>query len=246
MRRARSLPETFKIFSHTYMATKNKMDRALNGPGPVEIVFSVVISLVLGILIGALHLVFKPVVVVKKVEEATEVGSVYFVEGSANSSKSRQWTRKRQMLAGEGPVDVVLTEDELNAWLASAGAGVKSGAAPAAEKASAPLVQPEGVNFRIQDGLMQVGAVGNLSALDFEFKLVVQTRGTFEPGANGFVFKPEEFYIGSLPAHVIPGLPAFLIKRLVASQELPADLRETWSKLTLVAVEGNALRLTLP
>jgi len=228
------------------------MDRALNGPGPVEIVFSILISLFLGVLIAALHLVFKPVEILAKPVETPEIGSVYFVEGSANSSKSRQWTRKRQMLAGGGAVDVSLTEDELNAWLVSAGvgtgadAGGKPGAAAAAPKSSPALVQPERINFRIQDGLMQVGAVGKLSALDLEYELVVQTRGTFESRDGGFVFKPEEFYVGSLPAHVIPGLPAYLIKRMMASQELPEDIKTTWSKLSLVAVEGNALRLTLP
>ncbi|HSI09206.1 MAG: hypothetical protein ACAH89_11340 [Rariglobus sp.] len=224
------------------MATNKKLDRALRGPGPIEIVLSIILSLVLGVLIGAVHLVFKPVTIVKKAEEATEVGKVYFLEGSANSSKSRQWTRKRQMLTGAGPVDVVFNEDELNAWMATAAPKP----APAAPGAVPSIIEPERVNFRIQDDLLQVGVVGKLSILGYEQEMVVQTRGTFEPAAEGFGFKAKEFYIGSLPTHMIPGLTDYIIQRLTASQELPEDIQAAWKKLTLVAVEGSSLHLTLP
>lgn len=224
------------------MATNKKIDRALRGPGPIEIVLSIILSLVLGVLIGAVHLVFKPVTIVKKAEEATEVGNVYFVEGTANSSKSRQWTRKRQMLAGSGPVDVVFNEDELNAWMATAAPKP----APAAAGAVPPIIEPERINFRIHDDLLQVGVVGKLSVLGYTQEMVVQTRGTFEPGADGFVFKAKEFYVGSLPTHLVPGLTDYIIQRVTASQEMPEDLQATWKKLTLVAVEDSSLRLTLP
>lgn len=225
------------------MATNKKIDRALRGPGPIEIVLSIILSLVLGVLIGAVHLVFKPVTVVKKAEEMTEVGSVYFMEGSANSSKSRQWTRKRQMLTGSGPVDVVFTEDELNAWMATA----EAKAAPAAGAAATPsIIQPERINFKIQGDLLQVGMVGKLNVLGYEQEMIVQTRGTFEPGTDGFVYKAKEFYVGSLPAHVFPGLTDYIIQRVTASQELPEDIQAAWKKLTLVAVEGSSLHLTLP
>jgi hypothetical protein len=226
------------------MATNKKIDRALRGPGPIEIVLSIILSLVLGVLIAAVHLVFKPVAIVKKAEEATEVGSVYFVEGSSSSSKSRQWTRKRQMLTGSGPVDVVFNEDELNAWMATA-TPKPAPAAPGAA-ASTSIIEPERVNFRIQDDLLQVGVVGKLSVLGYDQELVVQTRGTFESGADGFVFKAREFYVGSLPTHLIPGLTDYIIGRITSSQELPEDLQAAWKKLTLVSVEGSSLHLTLP
>jgi hypothetical protein len=224
------------------MATNNKIDRALRGPGPIEIVLSIILSLVLGVLIGAVHLVFKPVTLVKKPEEATEVRTVYFVEGSENSSKSRQWTRKRQMLAGSGPVDVVFNEDELNAWIVSAAPKP----APEAAAATPAIIAPERINFRIQNDLLQVGVIGKLSVFGYEQEMVVQTRGTFEPGTDGFVYKAKEFYVGSLPTHMVPGLTEYILQRIAASQELPEDLRAAWKKLTLVAVEDSSLRLSLP
>jgi len=227
------------------MASNKKIERALNGPGPFEIILSILLSLVLGVLLAALHLVFKPVEVVKKAEEAVEVKNVYFVEGAVNSSKSRQWTRKRQMLTEGAAVDVVFNEEELNAWMATA-TPKPAAPAPGATLAQPAMIQPERINFRIQEGVLQVGLLGKLSALGYERELVVQTRGAFAPGAEGFVFVPAEFYVGSLPAHAIPGLTDFLIKRLGGAQELPEDIKATWKKLTLVAVEGNTLRLTLP
>jgi hypothetical protein len=227
------------------MTSNKKIDRALNGPGPFEIILSIILSLVLGVLLAALHLVFKPVEIVKKADEAVEVKNVYFVEGAVNGTKARQWTRKRQMLAEGASADVMFNEEELNAWMASAG---PKPAAPAtgASDGSPAMIQPERINFRIQDGVLQVGLLGKITALGYERELVVQTRGTFEPGADGFVFVPSELYVGSLPAHALPGLMNFMIKRLGRAQELPEDIKTTWKKLTLVAVEGNTLRLTLP
>jgi hypothetical protein len=228
----------FRIF---HMATNKKIDRALNGPGPFEIILGILLSLTLGVVLAALHLVFKPVEVVTKPADATEVGVVYLVEGASSSSKARQWTRKRQMLSDGGPVEVVLVEEELNAWIA--GAGPKpAGATP--DKAA--IIAPERINFRIQESLLQVGVVGKLTAFGIEHEMVVQTRGAFAPGQDGFVFEPKELFIGSLPAHMVPGLSGFFLKRLAASQELPEDIQAMWKKLTLVAVEGNTLRLTSP
>jgi hypothetical protein len=227
------------------MASNKKIERALNGPGPFEIILSIILSLVLGVLLAALHLIFKPVEIVKKAADAVEVKNVYFIEGAVNGSKARQWTRKRQMLAEGAAADVVFNEEELNAWMASA-APKSADTAPGAQAAPPPMIQPERINFRIQEGVLQAGLVGKLAVLGQERGLVVQTRGTFAPGADGFVFVPAEFYIGSLPVHAVPGLTDFLMKRLGGSRELPEDIKATWNKLTLVAVEGNTLRLTLP
>src|SRR5215217_2054823 len=102
--------------------SSSKIDRALKGPGLFEITLGVLLSVILGIVLAALHLVFKPVEIVKAGTEPPaehDAGAVYFVEGAINSSKSRQWMRKRQMLADGAAVDVSFSEEELNAWMAS-------------------------------------------------------------------------------------------------------------------------------
>lgn len=223
------------------MSTSSKIDRAKNGPGPVEIVLSILLSLALGVLLAAVHLVFKPVEIVKKADDAKDVGAVYFVEGEVNSNKSRQWQRKRQMLADGGPAEVAFSEEELNAWVSGA-----TPAAPAPGAAAVSVLTPERINFRIRDGVFQAGVVGKLSLFGLEHQLVVQTRGDFEPGDAGFAYVAKELYVGSLPVHAVPGLPEFLIQRALASQELPEDLKTLWKKLKLVAVEANTVKLALP
>lgn len=218
------------------MATKNRMDRALNGPGPVEIVLSVVISLVLGILIGAVHLVFKPVEVVKKAEEATEVGSVYFVEGSANSSKSRQWTRKRQMLASGTPTEITLNEDELNAWTDSAIIAASSEAAKQGRKLRA--------NFRIQDGVIHAGLIGSEGLPPTCW---FQVKGTFvADNKSRKTFIAEEVYIGSLPLHsVIPGISTMFFEGVLNDKKTPEQVRTFWNRISSASVDGSLLRLTV-
>lgn len=227
------------------MVSTKKMDRARNGPGMFEIVFGVVLSVVLGALLGVIHLVFKPVEVVAKMPEEIVAGQVYFVEGAVNSGKARQWTRKRQMLADGAAADVTFTEEELNAWMASANVQPKKNADPAAA-APAALFTPERVNFRIQGGSLQVGMLGKIEAVGVTQDLVFHTRGTFVEGAEGYVFAPDQLYVGSLPVHKVPGLTELLMKRVAEAQALPEDLMTTWKKLKLVAVEDNVLRLVLP
>jgi hypothetical protein len=227
------------------MASNKKIERALNGPGFFEISFGVILSLALGVLLAALHLIFKPVEVVAKPPETAVSGQVYLVEGSANSSKSRQWMRKRQMLADGAAADVSFTEEELNAWMASMAPQPPKGAAAETPET---LFAPEKVNFRIQNGILQVGLVGkvSVSALGLSRDMVFQTRGKFVKGDNGYVFAADELYLGSLPTHTVPHLTELIMERVLAAQQLPEDLKATWKKLNLVAVEDNTLRLVLP
>ena len=224
------------------MAPNKKIERARNGPGLFEITLGVVLSITLGVLLAVLHLIFKPVEVVAKPPESVEAGKVYFIEGASNGNKARQWQRKRQMLADGAAADVVFSEEELNAWMASATPKPPQGAAAT----QTVMVTPEKINFRIQGGLLQIGVQSKVAVLGLTQNLVVQTRGKFVHGDGGFRFTADEFYIGSMPAHIVPGLVPMIMERLLSAQELPDDLKTTWSKLKLVAVEDNSLHLTLP
>lgn len=227
------------------MVFNKKLERAQNGPGLIEVTFGVLLSLMLGVSLAALYLIFKPVEIVAKPPEAPAPGQVYFVEGAANGGKARQWTRKRQILAEGAPADLTFSEEELNAWISSA-TPQKNSKAEAEALAAANFFVPERVNFRIQQGVLQMGLVGKFSIFGFEPPLVIQTRGTFEQGASGFSFSAKELYIGSLPTHVVPNLTPWLMNRVFAAQQVPEDLKASWQKLRLVAIEGNVLRLVMP
>ncbi|MFA6289752.1 MAG: hypothetical protein WC661_20415 [Opitutaceae bacterium] len=237
------------------MASLTKTERALRGPGLFEITLGVMLSLVLGAVLAVVFLVLKPVEAVKELPKEPALGTVYFVEGATNANKSRQWQRKRQMLGEGNTADITFSEEELNAWIGSmvpqAPANPKAPAAPAAKPdakpaPAGPFLVLDRPNFRIQDNVLQLGLPTTINAFGVSMPLIIQVRGHFDKGATGFVFVQDEFYFGSFPVQKVPGLKDFIVRRLLAAQEIPDDLRTAWGKLSLVAVEGNVLHLSLP
>ena len=235
------------------MASLTKTERALRGPGVFEITLGVILSILLGAVLAAVYLVFKPVSSVKELPKEPVLGTIYFVQGSTDTSKSRQWMRKRQMLSEGGTADISFSEEELNAWIASVvpQAPSVSTAKPGAtandkQAANAPFVAMDRPNFRIHDDVLQMGLPTTISALGFSLPVIMQTHGHFTHGQNGYVFVADELYVGSLPTQLIPGLRDLIVNRLMDAEDIPADLRAAWGRLSLVAVEGNQLHLSLP
>src|SRR5687768_12387337 len=91
---------------------KSKLHRKLHGPGWVEVFFGAVLSVLLGVVLGAVYLVFKPVTSVKEMPKEPIPGMVYYIEGSREGSKIREVSAKRKLMA-QGS-SVVLNHDELN------------------------------------------------------------------------------------------------------------------------------------
>ena len=122
------------------MATSSeKLARELRGPGLVEIIFSVVLSLLLGVVLGAAHLVFKPVE--KKTEKELASAqpamasllyrSVQFVEGT--NAGGADWRTKQQAFVSGTPGGITFSEGELNTLIATLVPPPKPAAPPAPE-----------------------------------------------------------------------------------------------------------------
>ena len=220
------------------MTSHKRIDRALNGPGVFEVMLGALMGIGLGVALAAVYLILKPVAILTTPPETVAASEVYFVKGDVNTAKARQWSRKQQLLSMGGPTDVVFNEEELNAWMANAKAKAPADATK--------LVTPEWVNFRIRDGVMQIGIGGKVKAVELTHPFVIQARGKFAQGANGFEFIADELYIGSLPTHRVPGLPQWILQRALAAQKLPEDLITMWRKFKLVALEDNALHIIVP
>jgi hypothetical protein len=237
-----------------------KIDR--HGPGWAEVILGATLSVILGVALGALLLIARPVVVAKEMpkEADRDRKAVYYVEGSRDPAKARQAAAKRQaFVAGQS---VTVTEDELNTLTGPAtppGAptapkdkakadakGKEAGkdAPPAASTDDAFAVGTP--NFRINSGVMQVGVPVTVNALGLGQKIIVQARGGFAKDGNIFVFDPNELYLGSCPVQRLPLLSGYVRNKFLASQPIPEDIKTAWTKLSNVAVEGNALKLTMP
>lgn len=228
-----------------------KVDRANQGPGWGEVILGAVLSLLLGIALGAIFLVVKPVAQVKELpkEQDRKADTIYFVEGSRDTSKARQALAKRKAFV-EGQ-SVTVTEDEINALVPAA---KTAAAAPAAGKkdekaAPPPVVEPETLevgmaNFRIRDGVVQIGAPVTLNVLGVTQKVVVQGRGGLVKRGDIFVFDPDEIYLGSCPVQRLPFVAGYVEKKFLAAQTIPEDIATAWKNLSDVSIEGNAVKLT--
>jgi hypothetical protein len=216
-----------------------KVQRALYGPGIVEVVLGAALSLALGMVLAGLYLVFKPVSVVDKLptEDKREEGMVYYVQGAKGEGQSGQLLRKQQLFL-EGR-SVVLNEYELNTWMASSNTAPKKPADPKAPAANE-------LNFHISKGVLQIGLPYTVDLLGLSGAVIIQTQGAFAKEGDEFVYEPSTIYIGSLPAQRIPILLTLLKKKIYSAQELPDDLAAAWKKLANVSLDGDVLRLTMP
>lgn len=95
-----------------------KLERALYGPTIYEITFGVILSILLGAALAIFFLIFKPAVTVAELPKQDEIirGATYYVTGTADTAKSKQWMRKRQLLVESTPGEIAFTEDDLNMW----------------------------------------------------------------------------------------------------------------------------------
>lgn len=247
--------------------SSKKVERALYGPSWTEVILGAVLSFVLGGVLAAAVLIARPVKTVRELpkESDREREVIYYIEGSRDSTKGRQWQAKRQQLvAGES---VALTEEELNAALGGkTAAPAPAPAAPApkgkgpAPKAPAPapaaepapavaagggLIVPSAPNFRIHDNLLQVGVPCTLNVYGFQLPIVVVATGGFAKTGDGVVFSPDSFYIGSLQVNRLPALEGFVTRKILAAQTIPEDLATAWKKVSDAGVEGKTLKLSM-
>jgi len=212
-------------------------ERATYGPGWGEVLLGVTLSLILGILCAAIYLVFKPVVIAKEPSEALFQDAIYYLPGATSAAAGRTWMRKKQALIEGHSGDLVLSEEELNAW---ATASMKP-----AESSTATVV-PAQINFRIHENILQIAAPTTFKVLGYEVPVVIQARGNFERAGEHFVFQPAELLIGSLAAHRIPGAVPKVAHYLLQVQPFPADVTEGLKRASHAVVEGDQLHLKFP
>jgi hypothetical protein len=221
------------------MSTNKKIDRELNGPSWTEVIVGAVLSLLLGVVLGAALLVFRPVATVKELPKEPDADTVYFVPGTSDATKARQAQAKQKAFLEGG--SVVLNEDEVNVLTAPA---AKPGAKPAAP--SGQTLASGAPNFRIRHSVLQVAVPLTVNVAGFQHEILVQARGGFAKDGDSYVFTPTEFYVGSCPVQRLPVVESLITKRLLAAAPEADALVAAWRKLAEVAVEDSTLRLSMP
>ncbi|MBI2516823.1 MAG: hypothetical protein HYV95_07890 [Opitutae bacterium] len=236
------------------MADK-KIEKALYGPSTVEVALGALLGFLVGVVAACLFLVFlKPVQQVKEMPKADKIvpGVVYYLPGAENSTKGRNWTSKQKVLAAGG--EVLLLEEELNAWSATLGtpaapapAPAKPGAKPAAPAASASspaFLTASAPNFRIVGDKLQIGLKCTLNVYGlFSQEVIVLAVGDFAKGGDGMTFKPDSFYLGSCPLHKLPAATALIVARILAAQKIPDETHSMWAKITSASIGGGQVKI---
>ena len=249
-----------------------KIDRAAHGPSLTEILLGVVLSVVLGVLAGAVLLILRPVVVAKEMpkEKDLDPRAIYYIEGSRDTAKAKQALAKRKAFV-EGQ-SIVVTEDEINSIANPAPAappGAKAGDKKGPEKKADPKAKgkdgkekekeappPEAnsgealavgaPNVRINGKDIQLGVPVTVNALGLGQRVIFQAHGGFVKKDNVFVYEPDTIYFGSCPIQRLPFLAGYVRNKVLDGVKIPEDIKASWAKVTNVAVEGNAVKLTMP
>ncbi len=219
----------------------SRRDRVANGPSWAEVIFGAILSLGLGVVIGALLLVFRPVVIAKEEPKERERGVVYYIEGVRDGSKARQALAKRKSFT-EGQ-SISVTEEEINSLIAPAPAqGEKKEGEAAKEgadyyKTGTPVV-------RVRDGLLQVGLPVTVDLLGA--KLIAQAQGSLVKQGDVFVFEPQTMYLGSCPVNRVPYLSGLVREKVLHAYPIPEDIKQAWGKLANATIDGRTVKLTMP
>jgi hypothetical protein len=227
----------------------SKVDRAIYGPGWGEVIFGALLSLVLGVVLGALLLVLKPVVIAKETPKEPVAGAVYYIEGARDASAARQVMAKRKALVDGQSIKV--TEQDVNALVEASGSRPPATPAKPGAKAEPAPAAPEGwlaagePNVRIRNGSMQIGVPVTLNVLGFSQRVIAQARGGFTKDGSVFVYDPSEMYLGSCPIQRLPFVNSFVRSKVLAAHGLPDDITAAWAKLANVTIEGNTLNLAM-
>ncbi len=234
------------------MADK-KMEKALYGPSLTEVALGAVLGLLAGVLAACVFLIFKPVSLVKEMPKEPLRGTVYYIPGGESNAKSRTWgAKQKQFIAG---TNIVLGEEELNAWAASAFAGAppprapapKPGAKPEEPKSAVPLngiFNPGTPNFKISGGKLQIGLKCILNWYGLTKEVTILTTGDLVKSGDKFTYTARTFYLGSCPLHLLPAAVGPLVTTLIDKKPASDEINSAWAKLTEVALEGNTLKLT--
>lgn len=230
------------------MLKKNKS--AQKGPSWFEVGLGAVLSVALGVVLGAAYMINKPVTKVTSIPKDAAAGAIFLIEGAKDLNSAGIKEKRKAFAGGES---MVVDEGELNGFLASI-AQPSTPTPPAAkpgDKAppSAPeqkILETSAINARIRDGRIQFSDTATVSLLGVVVPVIVQATGTFEKTSSGFEFDADTIYVGGCPMQRMLFFRTWILKKLLFAEPAPDDVAAAWSKLVDVSIDGTKLKLKAP
>ncbi len=227
------------------MATHSKKREKEKGPKLYEIIIGAILSVILGVLLAVVYLAFQEVEEVDQLpsEEARQARTVYFVEGETGAPGQFNWRPKQGAFEEGRSGTLELVEQELNQWVADQFSELED---RDYEDEGMFYIAPRTLNFRIDDGKLQLAADLDWTVFGYSHSLKTQALGSFVREEGVFVFEPETMYVGGFKLPEPAVLGSALIRRIVEALNVSADLRDGWASLTDVSIEEDVLILEIP
>ncbi|AKC82152.1 hypothetical protein IMCC26134_04000 [Verrucomicrobia bacterium IMCC26134] len=187
-------------------------------------------------------MIMRPVEVVRALPKEAVKGTRYYVEGPDASASGTKWKTKLKRIGDQKSGEIAFSDADLNAWAANTFKKVEleKGAAPSfALLAGIP-------NFRVEGDQLQVGTVNDLIVLGGVCKLVIEAKGSFTKGANGWSFIPTEVYFGGLPTHKFPLLNSMLMGKFGAVGMNTPEATKVLADATSINMSEGSVVVKLP
>ena len=199
-------------------------------------------SVALGALLAAAHLVSLPVEVMKTApKEAPAPEKRYVVLGASGSGGA--WESKRdQAESGVPGGEIVLPEAELNAWAEGTFEPVKP---DAAQKSPTMMISAGTPNFRVDGDSLRIALENKVYFFGTEGNLVLHARGGFEREGEGWTFRASEALLGALPLHKVPGLLPLVAARF-SPAEKPEAVAKVLARAKNISVRDGAVVIEMP
>ncbi len=220
------------------------MAKSLDQKAPTlaGVIIGAALSILLGVLVALLHLIFKPVEILKAAPKEPVAGVRYYIEGGGAAAAGKAWERKAEALAG-GRGEVGFAEGDLNAWAQETFKTTPE--AEEAKKTATFLLAPGTPNLRLVGSELQIGVVADLIYFGTVNQLVFQARGGFEADGTGWRYAPEEVYLGCFPLHRVPPLLALVAGRFGAGDRLPPEVATVLAQATALTITADELVVRL-
>jgi hypothetical protein len=254
------------------MADPN-IQKALHGPSAFEVALGAILGIAVGALACVFYLVYKPVEKVLVLPKDPAPNMVYVITGKESNARSKGWQAKFKSLAAGG--EFYLREEEMNAWAATFSeykpadpnappappAPAKPAPKPAAkpkpgDKAKPEALEPEAEtkqefffatspNFSIKDSRLQIVLQCKFDYYGIGSDVWVKVLGHFTLTGDGYVFTPEEFYLGSCPLHLLPGSSPYLTGLIIGKYKIPEEIVQAWGKVSILTLEGDQMKIVV-
>lgn len=212
-------------------------------PGLFAIILEIPFFLILGALIGAVILVYRPVEVVAITPDYPEPNVVYY-RTPVGGLQARDVSLKLMALRAGRPERVEVSEAEINSWAASSFAALKDLTDKEREQEVAvSKVELGAPGVRIEkDNVDMVLIVRSSFFKRPVTDLPFQMSGKLTTGDGKVNYTAESIYLGSLPLHKLPGAGEYVqswIWNIIGQGENVEEMRQILEKTKRVETKSE-------